>query len=268
MIFRETCVAGSTIDFKILKHNIKHNKNKRNKKVNATPDDVAEINRRNAVVNLKRKINHNFIPGDWHLVLTYAGDEPTKRQAKKDRTNFLRRLKDAAKKQGKEFKYIIVTEFENKRIHHHIVCTDIGINLICDKWTNGQVRPSRLDKKRNYVKLAEYLIKETSKTFRNHDCPFKRRFSCSRNIVNPVVKRERIKKAPELNGNDPKALKGYYIDMDSISRYENKQTGLEQIEYTMISLDIPRYKKWPKGKPIKSSAKEIVLSESCQLRLV
>ena len=48
---------------------------------------------------------------------------------------------------------------------------------------------------------------------------------------------------------EPKAFKGYYIDQDSVRRYEHPVTGLPHLEYQMISLtEEPRIKKYYKGK--------------------
>lgn len=48
---------------------------------------------------------------------------------------------------------------------------------------------------------------------------------------------------------DPVAFKGYYIDQDSVRRYEHPITGLQHLEYVMISKeDKPRIRKYYKGK--------------------
>jgi hypothetical protein len=48
---------------------------------------------------------------------------------------------------------------------------------------------------------------------------------------------------------EPVAWKGYYIDQDTVRRYEHPITGLPHLEYQMISLsDKPRIKKYYKGR--------------------
>ena len=51
---------------------------------------------------------------------------------------------------------------------------------------------------------------------------------------------------------EPRALKGYYIDQDSVRKYEHAITGLENLEYLMVSMeDEPRISRWYKGTVIK-----------------
>lgn len=246
-VVRETCVAGKTILRAIRVVTSGNRKNeKRNKKNKPTKDAVMKVNQRNAERDLTMKLNHNFNAGDLHVTLTYDGEEPTKEEARKEKDKFLRNLRNYCKKENIEFKRIDVTEFENKRIHHHIVMSKVDIDVINKYWRKGFVKISVLDESGNYKKLAEYLIKETSKTFRNPDNPNKRRFSCSRNIVTPVIKRERVSERELYR--DIKPLKGYYVEEDSIRRYEHLITGAECLEYIMVSLDDkPRLKKWYKG---------------------
>lgn len=102
---------------------------------------------------------------------------------------------------------------------------------------------------RNYKKLASYLIKETSKTFRQEWSPFKRRFSCSRNIERPEVRKEYVNFSHLAE--DPKPLAGYYIDQDTVRRGTHEVTNYPYLEYMMISLtEEPRIKKWRRGKKI------------------
>lgn len=236
---RETCVAGATIDVSMKIPPPKTN-GKRSKKTNPTPDDVWEVNKRNAEKILTRILNHNFTPGDWHLVVTYAGKEPSQEQAKKDRAKLCGKLTGAG------LRWVAVTEYKHERIHHHIVVQYMPFEYFQKLWIHGDVRPTAMKRKRNYKKLAVYLIKETSKTYREDDSPYKRRWSSSKNIIKPEVKREEIKVSDIYA--EPKPLKGYYIDQDTVRRFENPITGTPQIEYTMIALEEkPRLKKWYKG---------------------
>lgn len=54
--------------------------------------------------------------------------------------------------------------------------------------------------------------------------------------------------SPRMLTEDPVAWKGYYIDRDSVRRYEHPVTGLEYVEYMMIAeTEKPRIKKYYKG---------------------
>ncbi|MDO4460831.1 MAG: hypothetical protein Q4C42_12280, partial [Clostridia bacterium] len=66
-----------------------------------------------------------------------------------------------------------------------------------------------LDDTGNYTALAEYLIKETTKTFREEDSLYKRRYSCSANLTKPVVKKEEVD--PSELWDAPEPIEGYYI---------------------------------------------------------
>lgn len=244
-VIRETCVAGRTID-RIVKASSGNHGGKRAPKLNITSEQVRKNNDRYAVKELMRKLNANFGAGDLHIVLTYA-EAPDKHQAKKDRDAFIRRLRKEMTKKGICLKYIAVTEFKHTRIHHHLVINRFDVEIVQRIWNKGFVKFSVLDDTGNYIELAEYLIKETTKTFREEDSIYKRRYSCSGNLIKPVVKREEVD--PSELWEDPVPLKGYYIPKDYERRYEHPVTGLEHLEYIMVAIDEPRkYKKWRKGK--------------------
>ena len=123
------------------------------------------------------------------------------------------------------------------------------IEKIQQIWDKGWVKFAVLDDTGNYIELAEYLIKETTKTFREEGSPYKRRYSCTKNLVKPVVKREEV--CPSELWDDPEPIQGYYIPKDYERRYEHPVTGLEHLEYIMVAVDKPRrYKVWPRGEVI------------------
>ena len=165
---------------------------------------------------------------------------------------------------GTELKYIAVTEYEHTRIHHHIVINNFDINTINELWTKGFVKFSALDDTGNYTALAEYLIKETTKTFREEDSLYKRRYSCSANLTKPVVKKEEVD--PSELWDDPDPIEGYYIPEEYVRRFEHPVTGLEHLEYLMVAADKPRkYKTWPRGKTV--SGKEYYKSSYTEEQL-
>lgn len=103
-----------------------------------------------------------------------------------------------------------------------------------------------MDDSGSYKALSEYLIKETSKTFRDSDSVHKRRYTASRNLVRPVIKREAVDAQELLD--DPKPIAGYYIPKETVRRFEHPVTGVEHVEYYMVALHEPRkYKVWPRG---------------------
>ena len=241
-VVRETCIAGKTID-RTIKVTSGNHRNRRAPKSNITSEQVRKNNDRMAVKHLMRLLNANFTGGDLHVVLTYE-IEADQQQAKKDRNAFIKTLRREMGKKGQELKYIAVTEYENTRIHHHLVISKVKAELLERIWKKGWVKLAVLDDSGNYINLAEYLIKETLRTFRQGDCQQKRRFSASTNLVRPVPTRKDVSEAELFD--DPEAIDGYYIDQDHCRRYEHPVTGLEHLEYIMVAIDKPRrFKRWP-----------------------
>lgn len=242
---RETIIAGKTI-LTSLKISSGNHKEKRSKRSNITSDKVRKNNDRLAAKMLTAILNINFKPGDIHLTLTYAGLAPSQEQAKKDRAKFIRQLR----RFYPGIKYVAVTEFEHKKIHHHIVLSNCDVEIIKSLWEDkGFQNIKLLDSTGNYIKLAEYLIKETSKTFREEGACYKRRYSCSSNIERPVIKRDEIAISEIFE--DPEPVKGYYIPKDYVRRFEHPITGMNHLEYIQVALDEPWHmKKWPRGKVV------------------
>lgn len=246
-VVRETCIAGKTID-RTIKVCSGNHKGKRAAKQNITSEQVQKNNDKYAVKNLMRLLNANFGYGDLHIVLTYK-DVPDQKQAKRDRQAFLKAVRREMQKHEIELKYIAVTEYKHSRIHHHIIINRFDITLFEKVWKKGWVKFTTLDDSGNYIKLAEYLIKETAKTIREESSLFKRRYAASRNLIRPKVTRKYVEVTELFD--DPKAIEGYYIDRDYCRRYEHPVTGLEHLEYIMIAIDAPRrFKKWPGEKII------------------
>lgn len=119
-----------------------------------TPPDVMKVNDRNAVAELRRVLNANFRPMDYHLVLTHEGDPPpSQEEAKAALERFIRKCRAEYKREGLEFKYVAVTEYLHTRIHHHIVVPRAELSRITALW-GGIVRVSVLDNSGQYGALA------------------------------------------------------------------------------------------------------------------
>ncbi|MCB6992911.1 hypothetical protein LI177_05350 [bacterium 210820-DFI.6.37] len=247
-IYRDTIAAGRTLMVRCMASaRIKTEKGqKRKERRNPTPEAVQKINLKNAIWKLCVLLNTYFQKGDLHLTLTYAY-EPSKEQARKDLDKLIRKLRDHHKKNNRSFRWIAVTEYSHKRIHHHVVCSKTDLDTIEKLWTHGWATPKFLDASGNYIKLAEYLIKETDKTFREDDSPNKTRYRRSRNMPLPEAKREVI--SDRIMENGPEEIKGYYVDQDTVHTYEHAILGVECMQYIMVSLtEKPRLKRWYRGK--------------------
>lgn len=205
-----------------------------------TKEEIRQANMRQAARKLARKINANFGPGDYHLILTYRR-APDKQQAQDALKGFLKSLRAKYKKSGGEFKYITVTEYKNRRIHHHLIVNNIQMEgrtlpgMIRELWKeNGRVQFIPLYDSGEYSQLASYLIKETENTFREEDTPFRQRYTCSRNLITPKpeVRDRKIRKGWAAH---PKPRPGYYIQPDSLYNGYDKM-GYRYQRYIMIRL--------------------------------
>jgi hypothetical protein len=195
---------------------------------------IREANDRAAVRRLAIQLNDNFRDGDWHHVLTYRGEPPTPELAKKQRVYFQRKLNTKCKALGIPAKWIAVTEWDNERIHHHLVVPrEMDEQTLRDIWPYGAIRPTALWSNGDYRALAEYLIKETSKHFRKKNAVYKRRWTASRAITMPESYREPIAEDDIL---DPPIPTGWYRDEESYYEAVNPETGRVYSEYVLLPL--------------------------------
>lgn len=239
---KETIIAGKLIFERLISRKAVRAGEKRKAKSEPTIESVERVNRRNAERTLQIKLHHNFKPGDFFVALTYGGEAPTLEEADKAFKKFRDKLRRQCKRDGVEFKWIAVTEWNNKRVHHHIVLNKVLTEEeLRDLWPYGQAHIRVLSKSGDWRKLGEYLIKETDKTFRDPDAPGRLRYSCSRNLTMPMVYREEIAVSEVFE--EPEPVKGYYIDKSSFYRGENPFTGRPYSEYVMIPIDDGRTRK-------------------------
>lgn len=260
MYIRKTWKAGRTVEVKKTYSARYGKKISRGDNIQHTSKRQEDINRRNAIAELRRTLNANFGPGDWHSIFTYPQKvPPTPEQAKRDMNLFLRRLRVLYRERDSELKYVQATEYKHKRIHHHIVIPNLscGMEPVRQLWkrliaetyyTPGEramgqplylrFRFSPLDDSGQYGKLAEYLIKETDKSRHDPDAICKRRYRQSRNLVHPQpvveiidAKRWRQEAAPR---------KGYYIDKEASFSAVSEDTGLpvQETIYVLVALTV------------------------------
>ena len=256
MYIRKTWKAGKTVEVKKTFSTRYGKPTTRGETIRHTSDAQEAVNRRNAIGELRRTLNANFGPGDWHGVLTYPqAIPPTPEQAKRDINLFLRKLRTFYRDKGQELKYVQATEYKNKRIHHHIVLPDLcgGMKPVQTIWkkvladayyspmerVNGEplylhFRWAPLDDSGQYGKLAEYLIKETDKSRNDPDAICKRRYRQSRNLIHPkpVVEIIDAKRWRE----EAAQRKGYYIDKKASVDYISEDTGLPVQETIYVAV--------------------------------
>lgn len=168
---------------------IEQKKNRATKKKESRKEQK-NLNDKNARKNLRRRIHANFTSGkDYVLHLTYDKKHlpQDEEQAIRDRNNYLRRVKNFAKKNNLgEIKYISVLEYkeatEDKRTktraHHHMIITGIvDRDKLEDLWGKGTANADRLQENElGFQELANYLSKQPRG---------KKRWAQSRNIIIP-----------------------------------------------------------------------------------
>jgi hypothetical protein len=103
-----------------------------------------------------------------------------------------------------------------------------------DLWINGRTRFTYLDESGQYGALAHYLIKETRKTYQEKGSPSGKRWNPSRNLKKPIIKKEIIKSNEWRK--EPKAIKGYMLEKNSIQEGFHDITGWPFQKYTMIKI--------------------------------
>jgi len=237
--FKTSIEAGATIE--VTKSYTKRVGVKiKGSKERPSPEEMEKVNKINAERNLRIKINANFKVDDPFITLTYKKYErPTPEQAKKNIKKLIDGLRKEYKKAGEELKYIHATEYENKAIHHHLLINAAegfdSAKAVRRLWEFGRPHYRYLDDTGQYKDLAAYLIKETSKTFKENEGGHMQRYSCSRNLIMPAPKTEIIKKATKWIP-DPRPIKGYYIDQDTVYNGVDPFTGRQYQRYTMVRI--------------------------------
>lgn len=239
MYIKKTYVTGKVIEVeKVCSYRYKGKKTSRGPVEKATTEKQTVINERNARKKLRRIINANFDENAYHIVLTYA---PEKRAlnpegAKDDISKFWRSLKKKCKKAGTVLKYVSVTEYGAKSMHHHCII-DCGLDVreIQKSWPHGRIKAYPLDDSGDYEKLAAYLIKQTNKTYNNPErCVHRKRYCCSKNLVQPVPKVEIVK--ADSWREDPVIPKGYALVKDSLAAGVSEETGYPYQYYRLVRL--------------------------------
>lgn len=234
---QKTVKAGKTIEvFKYYSYRCKAKGVVRSGNRGRTPENVAKINQRNAENRLRWLINANFGEGDCYITLTYKRElRKSPSEAKAALHLFLRRLRKAYRAKGAELKYVAVTEYENRAIHHHLIVNGaIPTQEMVRLWEYGRPCVKFLDGSGDYRCLAGYLIKETSKTFGTAKGASGQRYSRSRNLCEPEI--EEVVIQHEKWREIPKPKQGYYILAEpEVGIHE--MSGYGFMHYTMVRLN-------------------------------
>lgn len=211
----------------------------REKKKNRTPEEMARQNLWQRCRKLRRLIELNFDPGDWHVILTCRPEErPDLQEAPAVIRKFRDKLRKEYKKQGWELKYIITCETGKRgAVHWHMIVNDMHDGtqstaaIIRRIWIRGRPHFSPLDDSGEYGRLAEYIVKETAGRIEKENTIEKLSYMASRNLIRPVEKREKISAGRWTK--EPKPPKGWELVKGSLVNGINKFNGLPYQHYTL-----------------------------------
>ena len=236
----EICEAGRTVEvYKYYTAGHPPKGKKRAPKMAITPEDVKKVNERNAAKKLRLILAENFGAGDVHTVIGYSRREaPSPKEARRHLEQFMRKLRQYCKDHVITLRYITVTEYKRKRIHHHLVIPGIPAEDIAKLWGQGRPHITPLDSSGQYAQLADYLIKETSKTFTEPGAPYGKRWNQSKNLRPPKITKTVVR--ANAWRKDPKPRKGYYVEKDSIRDGTHEVTGYDFQFYRMVMLEQPQ----------------------------
>lgn len=148
------------------------------------------LNDKNAIKKFVRLVNTNFSKNDLVITLSYENKYlPTYKQAKRDITNYIRRIKRHREKHGLEkLKYVYVIEWVDEeeqhkskkvRVHHHIIINKMDRDVAEEKWGKGRVQAKRLQPDQFGLEgIARYMLKQPKGD---------KRWSASRNLKKPTI---------------------------------------------------------------------------------
>lgn len=204
---------------------------KRKKRQRSTPIAMDNYNRQRKAEKLQMLILNNFDKG-FHVILDYPKDSrpETYEEAEKILMKSLYKISRRLKKDGKEFKYIAITERGHRAaaLHHHLIVE--GDSLIIDELRRawGQhMHISPMYEEGAYKQLAEYFCKIETK---EEQTKGKSKYHRSRNLKEPECKVAFC--AGSIN-KEPLIPKGYDLIIGSYVDGFNEIVGVRYQKYML-----------------------------------
>ncbi|MGR6906180.1 rolling circle replication-associated protein [Lysinibacillus sp. BSL11] len=188
---RKTIKSGNILECEIYPIRSDMGKWERGKKKQDGRSSMAQknLNMKNAIKHFVRLVNRNFTFKDIAMHLTYDNFNlpESYEQAKKDVTNYIRRIKRYMKKMGLgELKYIYVIEFADSegkkvRVHAHIIMNFNDRTVAEELWAKGRANSQQLQPNESGLKeIARYMMKQQRKDST-------KRYTPSRNLKQPII---------------------------------------------------------------------------------
>lgn len=254
MAYREKKIySGQMLEVEIYPISHHQRKQPRAKKEKISAPKQKNLNDKNAKKHLIRLINTNFTDDDLAVHLTYTNKKLPKSEeaARKDITNFLRRVNYYRKKNKMSaLKYIAVIEYKEAtsdqkpvRIHHHIIINAMDRDAVEKLWINGRANADRLKADDyGYEGLARYISKDPKGS---------KRWSSSKNLKQPIIrvndhkythrKAERLASSPDDSAQIEKLYPGYILNECKVSFNEINASNYISIKMRRIPGDNSRY---------------------------
>ncbi len=188
---------------------------RRTDRTESSPEQEAR-NDRYAGKRLVRLINANFAIRDRFVTFTH-GDDPDEATVKIRMKGILANLRKHCMMRGQELKYIRIDEKQGVW-HHHVIMSAIPLEVLEELWPYGRIHISPLNKSENYRDLVSYLLRDSKESRKKPETgnvkqtrrKYARRWSGSRNLIQPSVTTKEIKRLSILR-QLPKAPKGYVL---------------------------------------------------------
>ncbi len=174
----------------------------------ATDEAHKALNHRTAQGRLEEKLAANFTSRDFFVTFTYRPDaEPaTRKEANKNKAQFIRRFRDARKRRGQPLKWILALENKHGEGHYHFhaVINSTGgeedREEVISLWEHGKVHIARLFDAAHdtgpdfntWLQVARYMTKERPEDGKDTTPNGAQIYSCSRNLRRPIVYTEWI----------------------------------------------------------------------------
>ena len=189
----------------------------------ASPPKVKKMNNEYSTKYFRWLLFNNFGKNDYHLTLTFAENYTTE-DAKREVTNYIRRLRRLYGKQNLELKYLLVHEGQRSgaRMHWHMVLNSggkIDRDEIESLWKLGWANADRLkpDANDGLYGLARYLTK-SMKYAEKHE----RSWNASTNLLRP-------EKNPSIVTDDYKISKRRMKQLQEAARNDEVRPFVESI---------------------------------------
>lgn len=204
---------------------------KRVKKWRETPKPMEKYNNTRRSEKIQLLIFNNFDRG-YHITLDYPkGEKPeTYQAAEQNLVKALHKISRRLKKQGKEFKYLAVTE-RGKRaaaLHHHMIIehdADV-LHEILSVW-GSHVHIAVMYEEGAYKKLSEYFVKVETK---EEATKGRSKYHRSRNLKEPLERTGLIK--GQLTDR-PFIPKGYELVEQSFQSGHNEVINVRWQKYLL-----------------------------------